>query len=151
MSSGIDDTTEEDWSSSESPYWGAVKTARIRTFHHSTQAYVYSAALHEANLPHFLSNEVGSSLMFPPILAQGIGLHVRVQDRQRAQTLLLQLDEREKMEIVEDFREADLAEIQYQKSLHAAQKRISEPIGIWGWLSVLMVSVILVLYLARIV
>jgi hypothetical protein len=139
-----------DWSL-ESEYWREVQTVRIKIFHSATQAYVYAAAFHQARVPHFLSNEHSAALMFPPILAQGIGLHVRVRDQQRAITLLKRLDEQESYEPEEDFREADLAEIRYQQGLHAARQRRKMPPTWWMWLLIGIAIITLVIFLTRIV
>jgi hypothetical protein len=135
----------------ESEYWKGIQTVRIKMFHSTAQAYVYAAAFAQAQVPHFLSNENSSALMFPPILAQGIGLHVRVQDQKRAITLLKRLDEQESYEPEEDFREADLAEIRYQQGLHAARQRTKMPPTWWMWLLIAGAIIALIILLNRIV
>jgi hypothetical protein len=124
----------------ESNYWRAVQTVQIKTFHAQTQAYVYAAAFHQAQLPHFLSNEHSSALMFPPMWAQGIGLHVRMQDRKLALELIKRLEAQENQPMDEDFREADLAEIQYQQDLHEAQMRAQNP-SLGTWLLLILVII----------
>jgi hypothetical protein len=139
-----------DWSL-EREYWQGVQTVRIKNFHSTAQAYVYAAAFHQARVPHFLSNEHSAALMFPPMLAQGIGLHVRVQDQRRAIALLKRLDEQESYEPEEDFREADLAEIRYQQGLHAARQRSNMPPTWWMWLLIGISILTLIVFLTRIV
>ena len=136
---------------SESEYWKGIQTVRIKNFHSSTQAYVYAAAFTQAQVPHFLSNENTSALMFPPIWAQGIGLYVRVQDQGKAIALLERLEEQESYEIEEDFREADLAEIRYQQDLHVARQRRKMPMTWWMWLLIGGAVITLVILLTRIV
>lgn len=138
-----------DGSSFSKDYWRAVQTVRIKTFHAQTQAYVYAAAFHQAQLPHFLSNEHSSSLMYPPLLAQGIGLHVRMQDQKAAIELLKRLDAQENQKSEEDFREADLAEIQYQQDLHKARERAQNPSLLTWILLILGVIFVFVLFFTR--
>jgi hypothetical protein len=135
----------------ESEYWKEIQTVRIKNFHSATQAYVYAAAFAQAQVPHFLSNENSSALMFPPILAQGIGLHVRVQDQKKAIALLQRLDEQECYEPEEDFREADLAEIRYQQDLHKARQRSNLSPTWWMWLLIAGAVMTLIILLTRIV
>ncbi len=135
----------------EQEYWKGIQTVRIKIFHSATQAYVYAAAFAQAQVPHFLSNENSAALMFPPILAQGIGLHVRVQDQQKAISLLKRLEEQESYEPEEDFREADLAEIRYQQDLHAARQRSKLPPTGWMWLLIAGAAMALIFFLTRIV
>jgi hypothetical protein len=135
----------------EREYWHEIQTVRIKIFHSATQAYVYAAAFAQAQVPHFLSNENSSALMFPPILAQGIGLHVRVQDQQKAMALLKRLEEQESHEPEEDFREADRAEILYQQDLHRARQRSKRSPTWWMWLLIAGAIIILIILLTRIV
>ena len=135
----------------EREYWKEIQTVRIKIFHSATEAYVYAAAFAQAQVPHFLSNENSAALMFPPILVQGIGLHVRVQDQHKAITLLKRLEEQESYEPEEDFREADLAEIRYQQDLHAARQRSKLSPTWWMWLLIAGAAMTLIFFLTRIV
>jgi hypothetical protein len=135
----------------ESEYWKEIQTVRIQIFHSATQAYVYAAAFAQAQIPYFLSNENSSALMFPPILAQGIGLHVRVQDQKKAIHLLKRLEEQESNEPEEDFREADLAEIRYQQDLHVARQRRKMPPTFGTWVLIAGAVITLIFFLTRIV
>jgi hypothetical protein len=93
----------------------------LRFFSLESEARLYAARLREAGVRHFLSNANMSTTL--PLTQSGIGLHVREQDLQQATAILARLDyQKQHAEIEENYHDADLADIEYHKALHAPSK-----------------------------
>ena len=92
-----------------------ARIVRIRTFYFEWKARVYAARLKEANIPCFISN-ANAITALPMGGSGGIGLHIKETDTKAALKIIEELDHNMIKEVEEDFREADLEEIEFQIS-----------------------------------
>ncbi|MEQ8704473.1 MAG: hypothetical protein RIC19_11165 [Phaeodactylibacter sp.] len=90
-----------------------------RHFFRASEAYLYAARLREAGIPHYISN---TNIMTALPLGGGgdIGLHVRAQDLEETTRIIARLDFQKEQETENDFRDADLDDIEYQRQLSEA-------------------------------
>ncbi|MEL7020611.1 MAG: hypothetical protein AAGK47_03310 [Bacteroidota bacterium] len=114
-----------------------VKVVAARYFYTPSEAYIYAARLREAGLYCFVSNSHAMAAV--PLGSSGIGLHVRASDLAAAAKLMHEIDHQPIPE--PDFREADHAEIEYQRSLHQS----NTPARWWLLLVIIFLGGLLVL------
>ncbi|MFK7932508.1 MAG: DUF2007 domain-containing protein [Saprospiraceae bacterium] len=95
-----------------------VKVVVARYFYTDSEAYIYAARLREAGINCFVSNS--HAIAAVPLGNGGIGLHVRETDLSAALTLIKEVDQQSPAE--QDFRDADHAEIEYERSLNQPNK-----------------------------
>lgn len=116
------------------------KNARIviiRTFYFESEARLYAARLKEASIPCFISN--ANTVTAFPMGNGGIGLHVKQKDAKNAREIVEQLDQNNNMDVNEDFRDADLEDIEYQKALTGNQKVD------WNYILIIIILILLTL------
>jgi len=100
-------------------YFGEFETTGIkvvvaRYFCTDSEAYLYAARLREAGIDCFVSNS--HTIAAVPLGNGGIGLHVRATDLAAALQLIKEIERQPPTE--QDFRDANLAEIEYERSVH---------------------------------
>ncbi|MCB0641393.1 MAG: DUF2007 domain-containing protein [Phaeodactylibacter sp.] len=114
----------------------------LRNFQQESLANLYAAQLRHDGIPCFLSNQNAHTAI--PGGFTDIGLHVRAADLARATSLLELLDQQ--LQTEEDFYEADLEEIAFQKTLNQPPLLSFSRMG---WLLLLIVVLLVLRALAR--
>ncbi|MEL6925575.1 MAG: hypothetical protein AAFO94_16135 [Bacteroidota bacterium] len=116
------------------------KVVTVRYFFFENEASIYAARLQEVGIPAFLSNTNSSTVLLGG--TSSIGLNVRESDLDAAKYYLAELDENARTnELNEDFRDADRAEIDYQRSLHERIPFYRSPFNMFLLLIVLLLVV----------
>ncbi len=109
----------------------------IKYFSFESQARIYAARLKDEGIPCFVSNShVGTAL--PLGGSANVALHVKVQDAERAQALLRQMDYQQRTGSAQDFREATLEDIEYERELHE-----KTDYHFWWWMAIIAILTIL--------
>ncbi len=124
------------------------KLVRIKQFDFETEAQFYRTRLQSEGIPCFLTNTNTTTLLSGYSIATGgVSLYVKASDVDAVLLILDELDYNKSRKLDEDFREADLEEILYQKSLHESKHQFK------NWLNVLaavFVVFLLILWLMSI-
>ena len=89
----------------------------LKKFYNPTEISLYQARLKESGIESFLSNTNVTGLM--PFGDGGYHLHIKESDLEGAALLVRQLDRQNQEPLDEDFRDATLEDIEYQKELHS--------------------------------
>jgi len=92
------------------------KMVLLKKFYSPTETSLYQARLNEIGIDSFLSNSNVTGLM--PFGDGGYHLHVRSSDLEEASKIVKQLDIQNQTPLDEDFRDATLEDIEYQKELN---------------------------------
>ena len=92
-----------------------VKVVIVKYFFLESVARLYSARLREAGIPSFIAN--ANAITAFPLGGGGITLHIRERDLSAAQQIVQALDEQGSMPADEDFRNASLEDIEFQREL----------------------------------
>ncbi|MEO1712994.1 MAG: hypothetical protein AAFU60_06630 [Bacteroidota bacterium] len=92
-----------------------VKVIIVKYFFLESVARLYSARLREAGIPSFIAN--ANAITAFPLGGGGITLHIRERDLPAAQKIVQALDEQGSMPADEDFRNASLEDIEFQREL----------------------------------
>ncbi len=122
-------------------------TTIIRNFTNIAEARLYLARLEEAGVRSFISNANASQLL--PFSEGGIALHIYEDDVELASEIIAEMDDNMIAPIEEDYREADLDDIEFARYLNEKEKKLSE--GVRGRSFWILVAVaILMLFLAAI-
>jgi len=98
-----------------------VKVVVARYFYFDSEAYLYAARLRESGIKCFVSNS--NTIAAVPLGNGGIGLHVRQNDLPEALRLLKEVDGQEPLE--QDFREADLEDIEYERAINEGRSSVN--------------------------
>lgn len=94
-----------------------IKIVVVKYFYFDSEAHIYAARLRAAGIKSFVSNS--NTIAAVPLGEGGIGLHVRDRDLAEATRIVYKLDQQEgDLHNNQDFREADLAEIEYERQVH---------------------------------
>ena len=103
------------------------KIITIKFFNFESIAQLYVARLHEIGIKSFLSNTNASTVL--PLSEGSIGLNVKDKDVVEALKLIKTLDENALKEPTDiSYRDADLEEILYEKSLTEKKNFLSKPL-----------------------
>ncbi|RMG76642.1 MAG: hypothetical protein D6714_21035 [Bacteroidetes bacterium] len=94
----------------------AVRIVTVKYFHFESEARLYAARLAQEGIPCFVSNT--HSITAFPLTSRSIGLNVKSSDLERAAELVNEMERRQDQPLHEDFLDADLGDIEYQKRLH---------------------------------
>lgn len=92
-----------------------VEVIAVRYFSFSTEASLYAAHLKDAGIRCFISN--ANSVTMLPLEQPGIGLHIRLEDREAALEILRNIDRQLAEEPTQAYHDADEEEIEYLKSI----------------------------------
>ncbi len=116
------------------------KVIIIKYFAFESQAHIYAARLKEEGIPCFVSNtHVGTAL--PLGGSANVALHVKTHDAEVAQVLLDQMDYQQRTGEGQDFREATLEDIEYEKSLGTRRDA-----KFWWWVvGITFITILLIL------
>lgn len=94
----------------------------VKHFYSEQIASLYLNRLKAEGIPCFLSNTATSTLM--PFGEGGISLHVEDKDVETAMEIILEMDENALQKVDEDFKEADLADIIYEKEVQEYEQSL---------------------------
>lgn len=102
------------------------KIITIKFFNFESKAQLYVARLNEVGIKSFLSNTNASTVL--PLSEGNIGLNVKDKDVVEALKIVKTLDENARKERKDlSYRDADLEEILYEKSLSEKEHFLSKP------------------------
>ncbi len=107
----------------------------LKKFYSSTETSLYQARLNEVGIDSFLSNSNVTGLM--PFGDGGYHLHVRAADLEEATKIVNQLDKQNQTPLDEDFRDATMEDIEYQKELNSKNDPIFTNL-IWAIIGILI-------------
>ena len=99
-----------------------VRIVLVKSFDDRIVASVYAARLKEEGIPCFISSSRITDVL--PTGFSGMGLHVRETDVKMANRIIAKMDFLSQKEIEEDFREATLDDIEFQKALNQKNNKI---------------------------
>lgn len=116
------------------------KVIILKYFAFESQAHIYAARLKEEGVPCFISNShVGTVL--PLGGTANVALHVKVPDVERAKRLIAEMDYQQHTGEGQDFREATLEDIEYERKLNKEQDY-----KFWWWVAAIaLVTLLLIL------
>lgn len=122
------------------PFGPDDKVIILKYFAAESQAHIYAARLKEEGIACFVSNShVGTIL--PLGGSANIALHVKATDGERAGEILAQMDYQQRTGSEQDFRDANLEDIEYERQLHEGNDR-----QFWWWVIIIaIVTILLVL------
>ncbi len=110
------------------------KVIAIRYFSFESAAHIYAAHLKKEGIPCFLSNSHISTAL--PLGGTGdVSLHVKAQDAQAAKAVLDFLD---KATNQQDFREATLEEIEFERQANQSLTK-----NYWFWIIIIIVFLLI--------
>ncbi|MFK7809627.1 MAG: hypothetical protein AB8F74_17615 [Saprospiraceae bacterium] len=122
------------------------KMVAIKYFYFESKARLYSARLETEGIPSFVSNS--NAITAVPLGSPGIGLHVKQRDYEAARQIVLRMDQRAEMEIIDDddesFRDADHEDIEYQRKLTERDKGDNKTLTY-------LIAIIIVLVIIRVI
>ena len=122
-------------------------TTIIRNFSNIAEARLYLARLEESGVPSFISNANTSQLL--PFTDGGIALHIYEDDVDLANEIIGEMDENMVAPIDEDYREADLDDIEFARYLHEKEERLSAGVSNrFFW--ILIAVIVLIIFLTAI-
>lgn len=93
-----------------------TKIVTVKYFYFESEARLNAARLKKEGINCFVSNT--NAITAFPLAEGGIGLHVKEKDLERATEIVMEMHENKISEPDQDFNEADLDEIEYQKALN---------------------------------
>ena len=99
-----------------------VKVILIKRFVFSNEAYLAAASLKAEGIDCFVSNSTMGTLV--PFSEGGFTLHINEEDSEHATNILRRFENPTPEE--DDFREADLAEIAYEKEVREQEEMIEK-------------------------
>lgn len=118
-----------------------VKFVIARRFSSEAIASIYAARLEEAGINSFISNSNTGTLI--PFISGGIIMHVAESDLAETKQIFTALDEKSNLKVDEDYHDADHDEIEYQRTLHEHESKVSRGDG--KVLAVVLIVIILII------
>ncbi len=122
-----------------------IKVVIVKYFFLESVARLYSARLREAGIPSFIAN--ANAITAFPLGGGGITLHIRERDLPAAQKIVQTLDEQGSMPADEDFRNASIEDIEFQREL---QKQEDDPKKAYPLVVIFFVFIIILVILRAI-
>jgi len=121
----------------ETTFRSDVRLIIIRRFAHVVRANVYAAFLRDSGIDCFISNSNTGTLI--PFVEGGYPflLHIAETDKEEVIQLLDEMDRKASTRADMDFRDADISDIAYEKSITEYENRINKGSGryfVWGLL-----------------
>lgn len=120
-----------------------VKFVIIRNFIHPAEARIYEVRLLEAGIRCFLSNTNTSQLL--PFSDGGIALHVAKHMLEDAREVIHQLDIEASLPADDDFREADLDDIEFARKMNERDIRLRKGDGRWILILLILIGIVLLI------
>ena len=108
----------------ESAFHRNVKVVIAKRFVDPALASIVQARLEQEGISSFLSNSNTSQLI--PFNEGGVILHVNETDLEEVHKIIRNIESELSNPVDDDFRDADMEEIMYQKNLYEKDKRIRE-------------------------
>jgi hypothetical protein len=118
-----------------------VKLIIVRRFINEAKATIYAAYLRGKGVHCFISNTTAGTLL--PFINGGFLLHIEERDLEETNDLLDKLDQNASTRPDEDYRDADLADIAYEKAVSDYDRRLEKSGG--RSLAVLLIVIALIL------
>lgn len=100
----------------------AVMAVRIRQFFNAQKSYIYKNRLKTHGINAFILDEHVSSLI--PNVTGGVGLYVEEDQAEEAAKLLKEFEDEMKHNTQGDYREADMEDIMYEKSVYEKEEKL---------------------------
>jgi len=120
------------------------KIIQIKTFYFSTEAGVFAARFKDEGIPCFVSHANTVSVM--PMGDGGVGLHIFEDHKSRALQLIKEMEQNLQNDPDEDFREADLDDIEFERRLNENRQTVAP----WTYkLAIGLVVALMILALLR--
>lgn len=113
----------------------------VRRFLNEAKANIYAAYLRQEGVECFISNATTGTLL--PFINGGFLLHIAKRDLEEASDLLHKLDKNASTRVDEDYRDADLADIAYEKAVSDHERRIAKGGG--RYLAIFLIVLALIL------
>ena len=124
-----------------------VKLVIVKRFVFEARANIYAAYLREAGIKCFISNSATGTLI--PFVDGGFLLHVSERDLDDALELIQELDRNAVAPPEEDFRDADLSDIEYAREVNEYERNLKRGYGkytVWAFIiAILLLSTYLAL------
>ena len=124
----------------ESAFRDDVKLIIVRRFFNEARANICAAYLRGEGVQCFISNSTTGTLL--PFVNGGFLLHIAERDLKEANDLLEKLDQNASTRIDEDYHDADLSDIAYEKAISDHDKRIENGSG--RYLAIVLIVLALV-------
>lgn len=118
----------------------------VRRFIHEAKANIYAAYLREEGVECFISNSTTGTLL--PFANGGFLLHIAERDLEETNNLLDKLDQNDATRIEQDYRDADLSDIAYEKAVSAHDRRLEKGAGRHLAIFLIILTLILSAYFA---
>ncbi|MEM1217714.1 MAG: hypothetical protein AAGH79_02335 [Bacteroidota bacterium] len=122
-----------------------VKVVIVKYFFLESVARLYAARLREAGIPSFIAN--ANAITAFPLGGGGITLHIRERDLATAQKIVQALDDQGSVPAEEDFRNASLEDIEFQREL---KKQEDDPKRAYPFVIIFFIFIILLVILRAI-
>ena len=123
-----------------------IKLVIVKRFVFEARANIYAAYLREAGIKCFISNSTTGTLI--PFVNGGFLLHVSENDLDEAMVLIGELDKNEAAPKDEDYRDADISDIEYAKGVHEYERKLQRGYGKYTIWAILVAILLLGAYLA---
>ena len=112
----------------------------LKYFSFESQAHIYAARLKEEGIPCFVSNShVGTALPLGGVA--NVALHVKVQDTEQAKKIILEMDYQQQTGASQDFREATLEDIAYEREINKQEDRKF----VWWVVAIIIGTILLII------
>lgn len=129
---------------SDSAFRENIKLIIVRRFFNEAKANIYAAYLRGEGVNCFISNTTTGTLL--PFVNGGFLLHIAERDLDETNDLLDRLDKKASERIEQDYHDADLADIAYEKAISDYDNRLAKGGGRY----IAMVLIVLALLLGAI-
>lgn len=103
----------------------STRIVTVKFFYFESEARLFAAGLKNEGIKCFVSNT--NTITAFPLGGGGIGLHVKEEDLKMATAIVQKMENNKLKTPDEDFRDADLEEINYQKSLNQPPIAFTNP------------------------
>ena len=101
-----------------------IKLIIVRRFFNEAKANIYAAYLRGEGVNCFISNSTTGTLL--PFVNGGFLLHIAEGDLEETNDILKELDKNAASRVDEDFHDADLADIAYEKAISDYDRRLEK-------------------------
>lgn len=118
-----------------------IKLVIVRRFINEAEANIYAAYLRGEGVECFISNSTTGTLL--PFVNGGFILHIAERDMEEAHDLLRKLDQNSETRVDQDYRDADLEDIAYEKAISDHDTRLEKGGG--RYLALLLIVIVLIL------
>ena len=105
-------------------YRNGISFRIIRKFYNESEATLYKIRLEDQGISCFISNAISSTIL--PFNDGGVILHVKDTDIEEALTIIENIDKETALPKDEDFKDADMGDIFYEKSRYDHEMRLEK-------------------------